>query len=155
MVFSCFFWHHRSTKHRKYRCFWRLGSQKPRYLRCFLPLGEKNHGIYSVLRAAPSKHWYLHSFQPVARSSFSMQKLQKHCKLQCFGRRRRPKKQQTSPWKLKKFPLQCLTPMRLFLTDSRCKITRTTPKPPTCSPCCTLGSADIYIYLYIELCRTV
>jgi hypothetical protein len=63
----------------------------------FCPWEKKNHGIYSVLRAAPSKHWYLHSFQPVARSSFSMQKLQKHCKLQCFGRRRRPKKQQTSP----------------------------------------------------------
>ena len=150
-----FFWHHRSTKHRKYRCFWHLRSQKTRYLRCFLPLGEKTrYLVFTVLCGLRLANTGIYTVFSLLQEVVFPCKSCKHTvnySVLDVGADQKNNKHHLENWKT--FPLQCLTPMRLFLTDSRCKITRTTPKPPTRSPCCTLGSADIY--LYVELCRTV
>ena len=57
-------------------CVFGLGSQKPRNLRDVFPFGRTNHGIYTVyLASALQKHWYLHSFQHVAKRGFYMRKV--------------------------------------------------------------------------------
>ena len=63
-------------------CVFGLGSQKPRNLRDVFPFGRTNksrylHCIYTVyLASALQKHWYLHSFQHVAKRGFYMRKVE-------------------------------------------------------------------------------
>ena len=78
----------RGKKHRKYWCVLRLGSPKPRYLWCCLPLVTKTTVFTVFFGQCLAKTLVfntLRNFQHVARSTFSMPKAQKHCKLQCFG----------------------------------------------------------------------
>jgi hypothetical protein len=64
----------------------------------FLPLVAKSRYLHVFLANAQQKHfWYLRSFHHVARSTFSMPKAQKHCKLQCYGLWHPPKNQQNPP----------------------------------------------------------
>jgi hypothetical protein len=69
----------------------------------FSALGSKHHGIYSVLWTLPSKNTGTYAV-------FHARVARQNCKLQCFGRRRAPKKWQTSIKKCPKYTFEQQAP---------------------------------------------
>ena len=81
-------------KHRKYQCFWRLGSPKPRYLRRFFLLLAKSTVFIVFFAPAEQQHWYLRSFQRVARCRFYIWKTKNTVFYDVFASR--PQKKDTN-----------------------------------------------------------